>query len=240
MTTARLDSAREKAARADAVRVDAQGRAWLPGFGEPLPAGERVLWAGRPDAAALARRALHVRGLAVYFALLTALTFSVRWRMAGTPVAVVDALTVAAMGAAVLVFARVYATVVARATLYAVTDRRVVLRVGVAVPAVLNIPLDRVTSVDLRRGRDGAGDVEVTLGGDARIAYLLLWPHARPWHITRTRPTFRGLRDAGAAGMALADVVRAAQSAREESSVAPPAVDAAATQPEPTRRVKAA
>ncbi|GJG86875.1 photosynthetic complex assembly protein [Gemmatimonadetes bacterium T265] len=206
MTAARLDVVRR-----DAVRVDTDGRTWLPGVGEPLPAGERVRWVGRPDPAALARRAFHVRGLAAYFALLAALTFAVRSPAVGAAVAAADALTVAAMGAAVLAFAGVYAALVARATLYAVTDRRVVVRAGVAVPAVLNVPLDRVASVDLRRGRDGAGDVEVTLGGDVRVAYLLLWPHARPWHVTRPRPTFRGVRDADAAGVALAQAVRAAQ-----------------------------
>ena len=196
-------------AAAPAVRVDADGCAWLPGVGQPLPAGERVHWMGRPDPAALARRVLHVRGLTVYFALLTVATLLVRLPMVGTRVAVADALTVLAMGAAVLAFARVYAAVVARATLYAVTDRRVVVRAGVALPAVLNIPFDRITSVDLRRGRDGAGDLEITLGGGARIAYLLLWPHARPWHVTQPRPTLRGVVDIEAAGVALAKALRA-------------------------------
>ncbi len=203
-----------------ATRVDDEGRTWLPGVGEPLPAGERVRWLGRPDAGALARRVLHVRGLGVYFALLTAATLAVRWPTVGARVAAADALTIGAMGAAVLAFAAVYAAAVARATLYAVTDRRVVVRAGLALPAVLNVPLDRIASVDLRRGRDGAGDVEVTLGGGDRIAYLLLWPHARPWHLTHPRPTFRGVRDADAAGAALAGAMRAAQAAAAPAPVA--------------------
>ena len=218
------------------VRVDAQGCAWLPGVGEPLPAGERVRWVGRPDAASLARRVLHVRGLTVYFVLLTAATLLVRWRMVGAPLAALDALTVLGMGAAVLAFARVYAAVVARSTLYAVTDRRVVIRAGIAIPAVLNIPLDRITSVDVRRARDGAGDVEVTLGDHARIAYLLLWPHARPWYLNHPRPTFRGVRDVEAAALALANAVRAIQPAGPLPSLAPSAVGAYAPPPAAERR----
>ena len=46
-----------------------------PQFGlpEPLPQGERILWQGSPDFAALARSAFHVRMLAVYFLVLLAL-----------------------------------------------------------------------------------------------------------------------------------------------------------------------
>ena len=42
-------------------------RRFIPGAPEPLPAGERVLWEGKPDRAALARHAFHVQGLSVYF-----------------------------------------------------------------------------------------------------------------------------------------------------------------------------
>ena len=48
------------------------------GLPEPLPPGETVLWQGSPDWLLLARRAFHVRKVAVYFGLLLA------WRVAGT------------------------------------------------------------------------------------------------------------------------------------------------------------
>ena len=44
-----------------------------PGLPEPLPAGERVLWQGKPDWKRLANEAFHVRQVAVYFALMLAL-----------------------------------------------------------------------------------------------------------------------------------------------------------------------
>ena len=43
---------------------------------EPLPAGESVLWQGRPEWRGLALRAFHVRMVAIYFALLAV------WRVA--------------------------------------------------------------------------------------------------------------------------------------------------------------
>ena len=42
----------------------------LGGLPSRLPPGERILWQGRPDWRVLARRALHVRGLAFYLGLM--------------------------------------------------------------------------------------------------------------------------------------------------------------------------
>ena len=41
-----------------------------PGLPEALPADEHILWQGRPDWAALAVHAFHVRKVALYFALM--------------------------------------------------------------------------------------------------------------------------------------------------------------------------
>jgi hypothetical protein len=128
-------------------------------------------------------------------------------------------LTLAVMAAAVLAFARVYAALVARTTVYAITDRRLVLRLGVAIPAVLNVPLEQIDAVDLRAVRGGAGDVTVTLGGGARVAYLLLWPHARPWHYARPEPALRGVADAALVGGVLAEAVRARMAALAEPAI---------------------
>ncbi len=43
-----------------------------PGLPEPLPAGERILWQGGPQWGAVAVRILHVRAVALYFAVLLA------------------------------------------------------------------------------------------------------------------------------------------------------------------------
>ena len=42
----------------------------VPGLPAPLPAGETIIWQGAPRFSGLARRALHLRWLSVYFLLL--------------------------------------------------------------------------------------------------------------------------------------------------------------------------
>jgi len=195
------------------VRVDEAGRTWIAGIGEPLPADEQLLWAGTPRRAAIARRVCKLRLFAGYFAALTGVVFWVQAGSLGTRVAAVNALAVVAMGLTVLGFGWVFATLVARSTVYAITDRRVVLRIGVAIPAVLNVPLDQIAAVDLRRDAGGTGDVVLTLAGTDRIAYLLLWPHARPWRYARPQPALRCLPDAEGVGLALARAVQAAEPA---------------------------
>ena len=183
-------------------------RLYVPGIGEPLPAGERLLWSGQPERRALARHVCHVRKIVAYFGLLVAFVLA---GAAGSTRGdtLVSLALLAAMAATVLAFAAVYATLVARTTVYAVTDRRLVLRIGVAIPAVLNVPFDRIGAVDLRTRRHGVGDVVLTLTGGARLAYLLLWPHARPWRLRHPQPAFRCIPDAARVGALLADAVAA-------------------------------
>lgn len=158
------------------------------GFPGPLPAGETLLWQGAPDWRVLARMAMHVRGLAIYFVAL-AVVAAATGRITG-------ALTVAGLGLVPLALAYVYAYVVSRTTVYSITNRRVVLHIGLALPVTLNLPLSRVAAADLRADAEGNGDLSLTLSGTDRFAYIVLWPHARPWRFSPAQPTMRGLCDA--------------------------------------------
>ncbi|MEM8827721.1 MAG: PH domain-containing protein, partial [Pseudomonadota bacterium] len=93
----------------------------LPG---KLPEGEHIIWQGAPDWKRLALSALHIRLAALYFAAMGALSL-LRGDM-GT------AAVIAISGAAVIGFFALFAWAVGRTTLYTLTNRRVVLRIGVA------------------------------------------------------------------------------------------------------------
>lgn len=169
------------------------------GFPGPLPAGETLLWQGAPDWRVLARSAMHVRGLAVYFGVLAVAAVATGRLMGG--------LTVAGLGLVPIAIAYAYAYAVSRATIYSITNRRVVLHIGLALPVTLNLPLSRVSAADLRTGSDGSGDLSLTLSGADRFAYVVLWPHARPWRFAPAQPTMRGLRDAAEPAQVLAGIL---------------------------------
>ena len=69
----------------------------------------------------------------------------------------------------------------ARASLYTLTNRRVVMRIGVAIPVSFNLPFKRLAEANLRLHADGTADIALTLSHPDRIAWLHLWPHARPF-----------------------------------------------------------
>lgn len=178
----------------------------MRGFPGPLPKGETLLWQGAPDWRVLARTALHTRGLAVYFVVLACVA-AVTGRVGG-------AFTVAGLGLVPLALAYVYAWLVARSTVYSITNRRIVLHIGLALPVTLNLPLIQVAAADLRTAADGSGDLSLTLSGEGRFAFLVLWPHARAWHFSPAQPTMRGLADAREPATVLATVLEAGSTAK--------------------------
>ena len=166
------------------------------GLPQALPPGERMLWQGAPDWRVLARDVMHLRALSGYFAALLAWravsVFSDTGSLAQSALAVLwpAPLALVAIGLLALI-----AWIIGRTTVYTVTDKRVVMRIGMVLSITFNLPYSRIESASLRTNRDGSGDVCLLLGAADRIGYAHLWPHARPWQLKRTQPALRGLAD---------------------------------------------
>lgn len=167
-----------------------------PGLPEHLPAGETQLWQGAPDAAAVARHVFHVRAVTAYFGLLLVWKLFADWHDgASFGEALLATLQVAPLPLLGLLILYGLAVVVARTTLYTLTDKRIVMRIGMVLSVTYNIPLRQVAAADMRRDGDGTGDLCLSLVAGQRIAYAHLWPHARPWRLARPEPSLRCLPD---------------------------------------------
>ncbi|MDP3834732.1 MAG: photosynthetic complex putative assembly protein PuhB [Hydrogenophaga sp.] len=170
-----------------------------PGLPEPLPRGERLLWQGSPDFRTLAIHAFHVRKLALYFAAMLGL----QWLyLLGEPNAALlrPLLTSAGMALLALALLTTIAWFAARTTLYTLTDRRIVMRIGIVLTLTFNLPLRQVAGAALKPQAAGHGDIALTLAGKDRIAWLNLWPHARPWQLKNPQPSLRCLPEAATVG----------------------------------------
>jgi hypothetical protein len=174
------------------------------GLPEALPAGEKLLWQGQPLPGLVARRIFHVPALVAYFVLMLA------WRIAslvhdGTPwfEAVRSSMVLLLLAATAIAIVVALARLTASTTVYTLTDRRVVMRVGVVLTVTYNLPLRQVDAANLLPLGQGTGEIALTLKGDTRIAYLHLWPHARPWQLTRPQPMLRCLPEAEAVAQKL-------------------------------------
>ncbi|MET0211169.1 MAG: photosynthetic complex putative assembly protein PuhB [Burkholderiaceae bacterium] len=189
------------------------------GLPERLPARERMLWQGSPDWKPLARGALHIRGLAIYFAVLLI------WRGANTMSgggnamdALVSMLWLAPLAVLALATVALLAWLSARTSVYTITDRRVVMRVGIVLTITFNLPFRTIETASVHANADGSGDIALALNGEDRIAYVHLWPHVRPWQIKRTQPMLRGLGDVQSVATLLANALA------ESAGMARPAV----------------
>ena len=193
----------------------------VAGLPAPLPAGERMLWQGGPDWRLVARDVAHVRKVAFYFVLLAA------WRvasgladgLAAADIAVNTAWTLVPAACAIGLIL-LLSWLMARTTIYTITDRRVVMRIGVVLRISFNLPYRAVVGARLRPGRAGSGDIALALDPDSKIAWLHLWPHSRPWRFVQPEPTLRALPDAGAVAKLLVDALAAATSATSATSAA--------------------
>ena len=162
------------------------------GLPEVPPAGEHILWQGSPDWKALAIRAFHVRKLAVYFALMLLLRGAVTLADGGSAVQVLrDVALLMPLPLLGLALVLVLAWLSARSTVYTLTNRRVVMRIGIVLTLSFNLPLRCIAAADMARGPRGTGDIALGLAGQDRIAYLQLWPHARPWQLRKPQPMLR-------------------------------------------------
>ena len=163
----------------------------------PLPEGEHVIWLDSPDWKSFALRVFHLKALTVYFA--CAIVFNILWMFsndAPTADVLVSTARLLPLSLVALAMFALLAWLMAKSTTYAITNRRVFLRIGVALSITVNVPLKTIRSADLRVYKDGTGDLPLSLTGEDRLAYLHLWPHARPWQIKDTAPMLRAVPQA--------------------------------------------
>jgi hypothetical protein len=162
----------------------------------------------------------HVRKIAGWFALLMA------WRIASAIhdgvalIEIVPTLAIlAGLGAAAVAMFCGFAIGIARTTVYTVTERRVVMRFGMAMPMIVNLPYSQINGAALRACSEGIGDIPLALADDRPLTFAVLWPHARPWHLSRPQPMLRCIPDAQSVAQMLAAGLAATAGQRESSAI---------------------
>jgi hypothetical protein len=181
----------------------------IRGLPAELPAGERLLWQGEPDWKALARNAFHVVKVAIYFAVLAVwLAVSALYDGAGLAAAATRVSWLVLVGGAACGILAALAWFYARSTVYSLTSKRIVIRSGLAIPVTINLPFAKIETASLGLVSGETGNVAITIVKPDRIAFLLLWPNARPFQFAHPQPMLRCIPDArrvaGLLGEALA------------------------------------
>jgi hypothetical protein len=203
----------------------------IPGLPEHLPEEESILWQGKPDWMGIANHVLHAKPLALYCAIV------IGWVVISGASNGLSALSVLQSLAIPLVLVGALFAILlglayglARSTIYTITNRRVVMRFGMAIPITINLPFSKIETAALKKHGDGSGDIPLALKGNDKLAWLHLWPHTRPWRLTKPEPMLRSLPNVDRVAALLANAM--AEAVPEGRTVLP-------QQPVPKKRVSA-
>jgi Bacterial PH domain len=188
-----------------------------------IPAGERILWHGRPQWFSMMRRAFRADYVAAYFGLMTIVNAAMASAAAGPEEAAVSAAKTLGAGALALGLLALLAWLSSRTTLYVITSRRVTMKIGIALPVFFNLPFSSVSGACLRQYSDGTGEIALALGPGAHIAYLHLWPHAKPFRLARPEPALRSVPDSARVAEVLSRALIAASNESHVSAAHPAA-----------------
>ena len=165
------------------------------GFPESLPTSEKVLWQGSPCAWLIARRIFFLPHLFFYFLMFSCLALIVNSDVLTLKDLFVKFLSYMSLGMVAIFILLAISFFISSTTMYSITDKRVVMRIGIVLNLSLNIPFSKIETAELKAYPDKSGDISFNLVPDNKIAYLHLWPHCRPWFFSSPRPRLSCLKD---------------------------------------------
>ncbi len=176
------------------------------GLPEKLPKGESILWQGAPDFKAVALRVFHMRALVIYFGILLAYRlFSGIYDGDAFASLAMSMVWMSVLSAMCLGLVAYFAYLISSTTLYTLTDRRIVMRIGIVLGMTFNLPLSKIQSAGLNVGKNGIGDIPLKLDVQTKIAVFHLWPHAKPGAWANPEPMLRCIPDSQRVASLLSD-----------------------------------
>ena len=180
------------------------------GLPEPLPQDEIILWQGAPNWISMAKHVFRLQWLSLYFAVI------VIWQLisvASSEGGLADGWSSVALafGLAMigLILVGLMAYWSATEAIYTLTNRRIVMRVGIVLTVTFNLPYKTLGSAGLKLYKDGTGDIPMQIATEDKIAYFHLWPHARPWRLATPEPMMRCVPEAKQVAILLTEAWKA-------------------------------
>ena len=166
------------------------------GLPEILPKEERVLWQGKPNLRSTMERIFLFKFIAAYFFMLISFSFVIELNGLNFLSAVVSTSWNVEMSIFCLIVMALMANLICTTTVYTVTDKRVVMRIGILLTLTFNIPFKEIDSADLKTYKDETGDISLKLKPPTKIAFVHLWPHCRFISFAHPCPTLRCVSNA--------------------------------------------
>lgn len=160
-----------------------------------IPSGEEIHWYGRPDWKSLGYCCYGIKYLIIYLLLSVLYTF-VKMPVEFSLAAFVNhyiPYMLSGTVAGIILFILAFAS--AKHTCYVITDKRIVIRTGIALVFLLNLPFKNILSIDRQRLKNTRGNLAFTIQSKKRIPYFSCWPSVRGGSVLNPVPAFRSILD---------------------------------------------
>ena len=166
----------------------------IHGFPEALPQNENLIWQGSPDFWFIAKRVFYVKQITFYFALIIFVALGLNFGKLSQTELILNFLLNFSLALTAMLLILGLSFLISSTAVYSLTNKRLVMRIGVVLTVTLNIPFNKIESAELKKYPDGSGDISIKLASGNKIAYPHLWPHCRSWFFSDPRPRLTGLK----------------------------------------------
>lgn len=164
------------------------------GLPSTLPKDEKILWQGSPNFWAVAKHVFWIRVVLMYFLGLMLLGLFDGYQESQSTTQLLIAFTwMIIMSLVALGMLAFLALCTARTSIYTITNRRIVMRIGIVLTKTFNLPLSKIESADIVHQKSKVGNIAIRVESSTKIAMFHLWPHARPWRLKHPEPMLIGL-----------------------------------------------
>jgi len=204
------------------------------GLPEKLPETEKVIWQGSPNVWRTAKDIFYIRPVIGYFIFLVfyriydgiVLEHSLKAVIISTVWMII--LSIVCIG-----LLGTLAFFTAKSAVYTITNRRIVMRIGMALTLSFNLPFKEIMSADYKAQKDGYGNIPLKVNQGTKIAYFHLWPHVRPMNFNHPEPMLRNIANV----KEVADLLKQAWAAENQILINQVATNTPIVQPNRSRQV---
>jgi hypothetical protein len=123
--------------------------------------------------------------------------------------AVLVSLPFLALGLIVTLLLMLVGFIQANATVYTITNKRVVMRIGAALTVTLNLPFTEIENAAIASSSKNFGSIVIDTKKDSKFSFLVLWPHARAWHFKKPQPSLKCIPNAAEVAEILSNAAKA-------------------------------
>ena len=181
----------------------------LPEVREAVPKNEKIQWTGRPEWKSFAYQSFGLKYLIAYFVISGLYVAASMDQSFVLRIFLTNFIPFVVSGFLAGTILIIIAYIEAAHTYYILTERRVILKSGVALVFVLHAPFSKIASIDRQNLAKGRGNIAFSMGSGKRIPYLSCWPSVKPWTFMSPIPSFRSIKDVAEVELLLVKIANA-------------------------------